>query len=153
MSWQTVKFNIDGDEVTASDLLARTVFYKAGHHASHNATGRNTGLELMEEPEIRAFIPVDRQVALTRNPKGSWQMPARPLYRRLLEKCRGRVVRADLGWAADAKDAEDLKTEKEFVDLATTAEWKEWKALQVADETSGIVTTGNQLYVEYVLKG
>ena len=27
-----------GPGVTTDDLLARTVFYKVGHHASHNAT-------------------------------------------------------------------------------------------------------------------
>jgi hypothetical protein len=151
MSWQELKFNVDGNIVTPAGLLARTVFYKAGHHGSHNATARHIGLELMKAPDIRAFIPVDRRVALTRNPKGSWQMPARPLYRRLLEKCQGRVVRADLGWAADAADAEDRKTEQDFDDLATASEWKEWIAMQQADEANGIVTTGNQLYVEYVL--
>ena len=113
---------------------------------------RNIGLELMKEPDIRAFIPVDRRIALTRNPKGSWQMPARPLYRRLLDLCRGRVVRADLGWAADAADAEDRKTEKEFLDLATAAEWKEWKAQQSADEASETVTINSDLYLEYVLR-
>lgn len=33
--------------VTAHELLARTVFYKVGHHGSHNATLRALGLELM----------------------------------------------------------------------------------------------------------
>ena len=31
--------------VTAADLLARTVFYKVGHHSSHNATAKGKGLE------------------------------------------------------------------------------------------------------------
>jgi hypothetical protein len=118
--------------VTAADLLARTVFYKVGHHASHNATARAKGLELMTSPELTAFIPVDRAVALTRNPKGSWKMPARELYRRLLERCQGRVVRADLGWAENSARAANREVEQEFDRLATTAEWATWKKSQQA---------------------
>ena len=33
----------DGPKVSARDLLARTVLYKVGHHASHNATLENKG--------------------------------------------------------------------------------------------------------------
>ena len=35
-SWADVKWDDPG--VSTDDLLARTVFYKVGHHASHNAT-------------------------------------------------------------------------------------------------------------------
>jgi hypothetical protein len=35
-------------KVKAEDLLERTVLYKVGHHASHNATLRQKGLELMK---------------------------------------------------------------------------------------------------------
>ncbi len=73
---------------------------------------------MQREEELIAFIAVDRAGALGRNPKDSWQMPARPLYRRLLEKCQGRVVRSDLGWADDAKNASDKATEQEFAGLA-----------------------------------
>src|SRR6185503_466635 len=46
LSWQgdAVKWTVkDGEKervVKAKDLLARTVFYKVGHHASHNATAK-----------------------------------------------------------------------------------------------------------------
>ena len=73
----------------------------------------------MTADELTAFIPVDRAVALKRNPKGSWKMPAVPLYRRLLEKCNGRVVRSDIGWAANAVDAANKEVEKAFVDIAS----------------------------------
>ena len=43
--------------VTAADLLNRTIFYKVGHHGSHNATMRTKGLELMKSNHLAAFIP------------------------------------------------------------------------------------------------
>jgi hypothetical protein len=119
-------------EVRATDLLARTVFYKVGHHASHNGTAKAKGLELMQSSELIACIPVDRAVALTRNPKNSWLMPAFALYRRLLEKCNGRVVRSDVGWADDAANAANKTVEKEFKGLATKNEWTKWKLSQGA---------------------
>jgi len=48
--------------VTGPDLLARTVFYKVGHHGSHNATLRQQGLEQMKRLKT-AVIPVDEVVA------------------------------------------------------------------------------------------
>ena len=135
-------------KVTAADLLSRTVFYKVGHHASHNATARGRGLELMvNEDELTAFIPVDRKLALQRNPKGSWQMPARPLYLRLLQKCQGRVVRADTGWAAKAERGD--KTEKAFLDIADDQKWADWTKSQTAAKH---VNTSNKLFVEYTLE-
>ena len=120
-------------QIRAADLLARAVFYKVGHHASHNATAKGKGLEMMTQSnELVAFIPVDRAVALGRHPKKSWRMPARALYRALLEHCQGRVVRSDLGWAADAAGAANPVVEEELRDLATTAEWQTWKQKQQA---------------------
>jgi len=136
-------------KVKASDLLARTVFYKVGHHSSHNATAKAKGLELMEaESELIAFIPVDRAVALKRNPPGSWKMPASALYRRLLEKCQGRVVRSDIGWAADAAGASNKAVEKEFVGLAKPAEWKKWAQAQQA----AVHVQVNNEYIDYTLE-
>jgi hypothetical protein len=135
-------------EITATDLLNRTVFYKVGHHSSHNATARAKGLELMElEQELVAFIPIDRAVALKRNPPGSWKMPAAPLYRRLLEKCQGRVVRSDIGWVDDARNAKDPVVEQQFVDMATPAEWTKWKQSQIAAKNVAV----SPLYVDYLL--
>jgi hypothetical protein len=132
--------------ITATDLLARTVFYKVGHHSSHNATAKGKGLELMTHEDLTAFIPVDRAVALNRNPKDKWQMPARPLYRRLLEQCGGRVARSDIGWAADPTKAANKQAEKKFEDMATKAEWTKWKTAQ--DKTS---VTVDPLFIDYVL--
>lgn len=136
---------------TASQLLAETVFYKVGHHSSHNATARGKGLELMQrEQELVAFIPVDRAVALGRNPKDSWQMPARALYRRLLEKCQGRVARSDLGWADDARRAKDPAVEKEFQGMADAGTWAKWKQSQAQAEGGGRVQV-SRLYIDFVL--
>jgi hypothetical protein len=101
LSWKDYTWKVpqpDGTirEVKARDLLSRTVFYKVGHHASHNATASVEGLELMLRDDLVAAIPVDRQVALNKQPP--WLMPADALYERLLEKTSGRVLRSDTGW-------------------------------------------------------
>src|SRR5271165_3406182 len=129
--WEVTRADGEAATVTAKDLLARTVFYKVGHHSSHNATAKAKGLEMMtNQSELTAFIPVDRQIALGRSPKGSWKMPARQLYRRLLDQCDGRVVRSDLGWAADKQG--DRTTESEFAGIGKDAEWARWTKSQAA---------------------
>jgi hypothetical protein len=107
LSWQTVKWaDENGGTVDAADLLRRTALYKVGHHASHNATLREKGLELMVRPDLVAMVPVDEQMA--HRPKGGnpdgWDMPFSPLLDRLKVKTGGRVLRADLG----PPSAEDL---------------------------------------------
>jgi len=95
-SWKTVTFTVpDGSghtrTVTSKDLLARTVFYKVGHHGSHNATHRAEGLELMTSPDLVSMIPVNHEMAKVKR----WNMPFPPLLKRLTEKCRSRVIRQD----------------------------------------------------------
>jgi hypothetical protein len=136
-------------DVRAPELLGRAVFYKAGHHGSHNATAKGRGLDLMTRTdELVTFIPVDRAVALGRHPKNSWQMPARALYRALLDRCEGRVVRSDLGWAAPAAEAPDPAVEQELDSLATPAEWASWKASQQAAPRVTVLPT----FIDYVLE-
>jgi len=48
--------------VTGPDLLKRTIFYKVGHHGSHNATLKSHGVDQMEALKI-AIIPVDEKEA------------------------------------------------------------------------------------------
>jgi hypothetical protein len=149
MKWSTTDPNGKALQVTATDLLKRTVFYKAGHHASHNGTAKPNGLELMEqEQELTAFISVDRAVALKRNPPGSWKMPAPALYRRLLERCQGRVARSDLGWADDAQNAKNKAVEQEFIGMATPDEWAKWKLAQKA--ATNVTVSPN--YIDYLLE-
>ena len=121
LSWQKLEWEIPDStgvkqKVTAKDLLERTVFYKVGHHGSHNATLKKHGLEMMTSPDLVAMIPVDRVQARSKtsktNPKG-WEMPEKNLFDRLLERTRGRVV------LADEKENTDLKTrckDQSFID-------------------------------------
>jgi hypothetical protein len=96
-SWGEQRWHVkEGGEtrtVTAADLLAQTVLYKVGHHGSHNATLRERGLELMSSRELTAMLPVHRTTAR----KMDWKMPFPTLYRRLLEKTKGRILDLETG--------------------------------------------------------
>jgi hypothetical protein len=132
LEWQIKSPDGKTSTMTAKDLLSRTVFYKVGHHSSHNATAKGKGLEMMtSQADLTAFIPVDRQVALGRSPAGTWKMPARQLYRALLDKCQGRVVRSDIGWAANVKSG-TTGTESEFIALGNDSDWTGWTKSQQA---------------------
>ncbi|KAB7728628.1 hypothetical protein F5984_17455 [Rudanella paleaurantiibacter] len=91
LSWDSCKWT-DFPNLTTQQLLAKTVFYKVGHHGSHNATLREQGLERMTHPDLVAMIPVDETFA---RQKKKWDMPFGGLYKRLVEKTRGRVIQAD----------------------------------------------------------
>jgi hypothetical protein len=97
LSWADVQFAVPGraKPLPAHDLLNRTVFYKVGHHGSHNATLKAGGLELMNRPGLVAFIPLDRATATAQR----WDMPAGPLFGALAQKTGKRVV------VSDAKEA------------------------------------------------
>jgi beta-lactamase superfamily II metal-dependent hydrolase len=96
-SWAKLEFKIPGREqpVPAHDLLSQTVFYKVGHHCSHNATLKNGGLELMNRDDLVAFIPLDQETAKKQGKKG-WEMPAPPLFKALMDKAAKRVVISDV---------------------------------------------------------
>lgn len=96
-SWEKVRFNVPGRDtpLPALDLVSHTVFYKVGHHCSHNATLRKGGLDLMNRDSLTAFIPLDQETAKKQGKKG-WEMPAPPLFKALKEKTRGRVVISDV---------------------------------------------------------
>jgi beta-lactamase superfamily II metal-dependent hydrolase len=94
-SWAGLKWRFrEGGQtrtVTGADLLKRTVFYKVGHHGSHNATMKENGLELMVDPRLVAFVPVHRATAN----RHSWKMPWKPLWTRLKERASDRVILSD----------------------------------------------------------
>jgi hypothetical protein len=96
LSWhdQTYK-TTDGRELTAEQLLARTVLYKVGHHGSHNATLREKGFELMTHPEMVAMLPVEAD-AVKR--LGYGQMPLKALIEALHKQTSGRILRVDKEW-------------------------------------------------------
>jgi hypothetical protein len=90
-SWDGIKWA--DESVSTDDLLARTVFYKVGHHASHNATYVGA-FEKLGTPELIAMIPVHKNDPNITKPHG-WKMPARRLFKRLKEKTSGRVLQMD----------------------------------------------------------
>jgi hypothetical protein len=91
LSWDDVPW--EDKAVKTDGLLARTVFYKVGHHASHNAT-LVAGFEKMTNPDLVAFIPVHKQDSNITKPNG-WKMPAPNLFRKLKEQTSNRVLQMD----------------------------------------------------------
>jgi hypothetical protein len=94
-------------KVSARNLLARTVLYKVGHHASHNATLDKLGLALMTHPDLVAMIPVvEAEARRKKNGKAvhrGWDMPFPLLLDRLMKQTSGRVLRGDAEPGEDAK--------------------------------------------------
>jgi hypothetical protein len=91
LSWQELKWTMNGRVVTGPDLLRRTIFYKVGHHGSHNATLRKKGLEQMNNL-LFAVIPVNHEMAV----KKRWgKMPLPELVDALREKAKTAVLRSD----------------------------------------------------------
>ena len=108
LSWQDLSWTVDGKTVTGPDLLSRTIFYKVGHHGSHNATLREKGLEEMKSLKL-AFVPVDHEMAVTKR----WnKMPLNELMDRLNEMTEQCVVRIDE--EAPAKLKQSVSSEKLF---------------------------------------
>jgi hypothetical protein len=93
----------DGSPLTAADLLGRTVFYKVGHHGSHNATLKGTsgsdypslGWLARGEvaPEFVAMIPANEPWA---NEKAHWTHPLPSIRDALMRKAKGRVFQSDI---------------------------------------------------------
>ncbi len=129
-SWEPLRWTYRDDsgthDVTAADLLARTVFYKVGHHASHNATLRVGGLESMIG-DLVAMIPVDHAMAV----KKRWNMPYPKLLKALNERTRGRVMRIDKGLPKERPPGLSMR---------------DWSAFRKATENS------NDDFIEYVYR-
>jgi hypothetical protein len=129
LSWELPVENGIPQTVHGGDLVARTAFYKVGHHGSHNATLREKGLERMQSSQLVAMLPVQRTMAERQN----WSMPFPQLYQRLQEKTRGRLIRLDDGLPVAPPVAEN------GLPLLTQAEWKAFKQK----------TTVKPLYIDY----
>ncbi|MFN3371136.1 MAG: MBL fold metallo-hydrolase [Sphingomonadaceae bacterium] len=98
-SWDEVVVPLPGGgQVTGPELVARTVFYKVGHHGSGNATRRAGGLEAMDARDLVAFNPTNEARART---LGWLNFPAPALTARLGERTAGRYIQSDAGWIAD----------------------------------------------------
>ncbi len=131
LSWHDLEW--PGEDSTAAvtlpDLLRRTVFYKVGHHGSHNATLRHQGLEKMGA-DLVAMLPVDEVTA--RKPKGGnpdgWNIPFPPLLQALMRKTRNRVIRLDTGIAEPSEWTEEwtefergVAVDERFIDYTLSA--------------------------------
>lgn len=132
LSWHDHEWNVTKGEkkelVNATTLLNNTVLYKVGHHASHNATLKEKGLELMTHDELVALIPEKE--------KQYPGIPYKKLVNRLEVQTKGRII-----FSADAKyPAEQVVRSKP--DGLSPAEWKAFK-----DNTEI-----SKLYVEYTVK-
>jgi len=96
--WDSRSGLANGEEVTVTDLMGRTVFYKVGHHGSHNATMNKGGLQDMAQGEFAgqfvAMIPANEQWALTTNDP-PWRHPLDAIYKAILKKAKGRVFVMD----------------------------------------------------------
>ncbi len=91
LSWQDVRFTVEGAAVTGPQLLANTVLYKVGHHGSHNATLKDKGLEQMTRLET-ALMPTDEAMAS----KVKWdEFPWPDLVTRLGAKVGKKLIRSD----------------------------------------------------------
>ena len=91
LSWQGLKWEYAGRTITGPDLLKRTMIYKVGHHASHNATLKKLGLELMTSLEL-ALIPTDAEMAKA----VKWgTLPWPPLLKELDDKAKHGAIRTD----------------------------------------------------------
>jgi beta-lactamase superfamily II metal-dependent hydrolase len=103
LSWGTLEWKQSGSEtVTGLGLLGRTVFYKVGHHGSHNATLKEKGLDLMTKLET-AIIPVDEVIAK----KMRWgAMPLAALVTALETRTGSRTLRTDQNPAGQMKGIE-----------------------------------------------
>lgn len=84
------------------ELLNHTVFYKVGHHGSHNGTASVSGLEHMKSPDLVAMMPLV-QSAVPDEWGGANNFPAKALYKVLIEKTKGRLLRTDEGAVTAAK--------------------------------------------------
>jgi len=86
-SWFDIK------KFDVADLLKRTIFYKVGHHGSHNATLK-PALEQMNHPKLVAMIPTNQQFA---KDSKHWTMPAPNLFKALNDHTGKRLLRNDQG--------------------------------------------------------
>ena len=139
LSWPDVPFDIETngkkETIKGKDLLSHTVFYKTGHHGSHNAT-LVSGLELMDKSRLVSMIPVDEQWATDKNEKG-FVFPAPKVLDAIEKKSQNRVLRSDK--IASIPDMlEKLKAQDENL-------WQDFKGHVDRDKSKG------PLWVQYTV--
>jgi beta-lactamase superfamily II metal-dependent hydrolase len=122
-SWSESSFHDGREEVSAKDLLGRTVLYKVGHHGSHNATlngslkSDHANLAWMaqgdQSDEFVAMITAVEKWA-HQKPKPDWNHPFPPIKVALEEKCRGRVLQTDSDLQDDPPPVAKAREWREF---------------------------------------
>lgn len=116
LSWQALKWDYAGRTITGPDLLKRTVLYKVGHHASHNATLRKLGMEQMANLEL-ALVPTDAAMAK----KVKWgTLPWPPLLTALAAKAKHGVVRTDQAFGSKTLGAYKVTEDPLFYEIELT---------------------------------
>jgi beta-lactamase superfamily II metal-dependent hydrolase len=138
LSWAKKSWRDGRERVTAKDLLARTVLYKAGHHCSHNATLNGqlsdiyANLSWMAHGdhgrEFTAMITAVRKWAETQ--KG-WDHPFAAIKDALLKKTSGRVFQTDTDLEAMTK-----------ADNSAQVEWADFQSR----------TAGERLFFDYTVR-
>lgn len=84
------------------ELLKNTIFYKVGHHGSHNGTASKSGLQLINNNRLVAFMPlVQDKVPVKWG--GADNFPAKSLNKVLINKTKGRLIRTDEGLVTDTQ--------------------------------------------------
>jgi hypothetical protein len=83
----------DDPKTTTDDLLGKTIFYKVGHHGSHNAT-LVAAFEKMTHRDLAALIPVNKQDPNIKKNNG-WKMPAGKFFEKICERTANRVLQMD----------------------------------------------------------
>ncbi|HTE33040.1 MAG TPA: hypothetical protein VK666_21805, partial [Chryseolinea sp.] len=102
------------------ELLKNTVFYKVGHHGSHNGTASLSGLDLINSADLVAMMPLV-QDKVPKEWGGADNFPAKALYNVLIDKTKGRIIRTDEGIVKSARA-------KKLRDLLSTADLKRFNA-------------------------
>lgn len=87
------------------ELLSKTIFYKVGHHGSHNGTASKSGLDKINSKNLVAMMPLVQDKVPTQW-GGSKNFPAKALYKKLIEKTNGAVIRTDEGVIRDSRARE-----------------------------------------------
>jgi hypothetical protein len=132
LSWHDQSYHSADGELSAMQLLERTILYKVGHHGSENATLEDKGLGAMKHPGLAAMIPVVEAVA-RKQPGQGWKMPFGELKADLLAKTSGRMLRGDCppGTDLDGETQKTINTDPEFLGRVSEGPdqlWVEYRA-------------------------
>ncbi len=141
ISWSNLEWQTPQGAVSCKDLLGRCVFYKCGHHGSHNATldgtvdsdYANLGWFARGEysRDFVAMIPVHSAWAKRKN---GWNHPLQSIEEALMKKSRGRVIRNDRARVKRPKASQGFGK-------LTDDEWEAFKDLSIEA----------RLYKEYIV--